>query len=175
MAELRMRDDILHRVHDFGHARLVVGPEQGRPVGGNERLADIMQHFREFGRLQRQPRDPAKRNVAPVIIPDDLRLDILAGSIGRRIHMGDKADGRHLAVQVGRDRGHHIAIFVQGRLHAEGLEFIPKHPKQVKFLGFRGLAFGFFVRLGIYCDIAQKAVKYMFHYFFSVFKDDTII
>ena len=53
--------------------------------------------------------------------------------------MGDETDGGNLTVDIGRDGGHHIAVFVQFGLDAHGLQFVAKHPQQVQLFGGAGL------------------------------------
>ncbi len=54
-----------------------------------------------------------QRDIAAAIIPDDLRLDVFAGAVGRGVHVRAEADHRHVLVGVGRDRRVDIAVFVE--------------------------------------------------------------
>jgi hypothetical protein len=63
--EFGVLHDVLHGVHDLRHAGFVVGPQKGGAVCGNERLALIMKHFREFLRLQSAGPERPFRSMAP--------------------------------------------------------------------------------------------------------------
>ena len=145
-----MRHDVLHRVHDFRYAGLVIGTQQRRAVGRDERLAHVMQHLRELGRLQRQSRHTLEGDFPAVIRLDDLRLDIRPGRIRRRIDMGDEAHRRHLLVHIGRNAAHHIPVLVERDLHAHPLQFIPQHPQQIPLLLGGRLALRLLVRLRVH-------------------------
>ena len=111
--EFGMADYVLHRIHNLRHSGLVIGAQEGSPVGSDEGLSLIIKKFREFRRPQGQARVALERNVRTVIFTDDLRLHVLAGSIGRSVHVSYESDGRHLAVYVGRYPGHDVAIFIK--------------------------------------------------------------
>ena len=72
--------------------------------------------------------------------------------------MGDEAYGRDIGLDIGRDGGHHVAVFVQRYFHAKGLELVSEHFEKVPLLGGRRLRFTFFVALGVYAHVAQKTV-----------------
>ena len=148
--ELRMLHDVLHRVHNLGHAGLVVGAQQGGAVGGDEGLAHVVQHLGELRGLERQAGHALQGNLAAVVVLNDLRLHIGARSVRGGIHMGDEAHGRHILVQIGRDAGHHVPELIQRHLHAQGLEFVFQHLEQVPLLGSRRLGFGLFVALRVH-------------------------
>ena len=163
MLELRVRNDVLHCVHDLRHAGLVVGAEERRAVGRDERLAHIMEHFRELGRHQRQARHAGKGDFPAVIVLHDLRLDVRARGVRGRIDMGDEADGRHLCLHIGRDASHHIPELIQRGLHAHRIQLRAQHPQQIQLLRRRRLTFGILIRLCIHSHIPQKTIKYLFH------------
>ena len=153
MLELRMRHDVLHRVHDLRHAGLVIGPEEGRAVGGDERLSHEMKQFRELGRLQGQAGNPLQGNLPAVVLLNDLRLYIRPGSVRSRVHMGDEADGRHFLVHIGRDASHHVPELVQRGLHAHRVQFRAQHPQQVPLLLRRRLALRLLIGLRVHRDV----------------------
>ena len=51
MLEFRVRDDILHGVHDLRDTGFVIGAEKGRSIGGDEGFSLEMKQFRELGGL----------------------------------------------------------------------------------------------------------------------------
>ena len=171
MLELRVRNDVLDRVHDFRHAALVVGAQECRTVGRDERLAHIMEHFRELGRLQRQARHALERNLPAVIILHDLRLDVRARGVRGRIDMGDETDGRHLRLDIGRNASHHIPELIQRGLHAHRIQLLAQHPQQIQLLRRGRLALRFLIGLCIHSHIPQKTIKYLFHYFLTFIEE----
>ena len=54
--ELGVRDEVLDGGHDLGHAGLVVGPEQRRPVGRDQVVADVVAQLRELRGVEREVR-----------------------------------------------------------------------------------------------------------------------
>ena len=152
--EFRMSDNIFNSVHYFSHARLVVCPQQCGAVRGYELLTHELQQLREFRRLQRQARHPAKRNLAAVIFIYYLWLDVGAGCIRRSVNMGDEADFRGLNPFRGRNRSHDVAIFIKLCLHSHGLQLVAEHFQQVQLFGSRRLGLRFFVALSVHADIS---------------------
>ncbi len=152
--DLGMLYQILHGGHDFCHAGLVIGPQKGGSVGGDERLAHVVQHFGELFRLELQAGNALEVNGAAVVVLNDLRLDIGPAGVGGGIHVSDEAHGRYVLAQIGREGSHHVSVFIQVHLNAHGLEFIPEHLEQVPLFGSRRLGFGFLVTLRVYADIA---------------------
>ena len=100
MLELRMLDYILHGIHDFGDAGLVVSSQKGCAVCCDDGLALVVQQFRELARLQAQARNALERNVSSVIVLYDLRLHIVSGSVRSRVGMGYETHGRHVLSAV---------------------------------------------------------------------------
>ena len=90
--ELRMLHDILHRIHNLGDSRLVVGAKKCRSVCCDDCLTFIISEFREIRNFQLQARHSPKRNIPAVISFDNLRFYVRARSIGRCVHVGDKPD-----------------------------------------------------------------------------------
>ena len=132
--ELGMGHDILHRVHDFRHACLVVGSEKGGAVGGDYGFALMGQQFGEFGGFEHQAGNALQRDVGTVVVLYDLRLDVLAGSVGRGVHVGDEADCGHFGGagrEVARDAAHHVAVFVEGGLDAKVIQLLAEKLQQV--------------------------------------------
>ena len=74
--ELRMLYHILHSIHDLSDTSLVVCSEEGCSVCGDESLADILHHLRELTWFEAESGHALERNIAAVIILDNLRFDI---------------------------------------------------------------------------------------------------
>ena len=113
--------------HDLGHSGLVVGAEEGGPVGGHDCFSLMVKQFRELCRIQYEAGYAGQGDGAAVVVAYDLWLDVLAACVGSRVHVGDEAQLRHFLVQVGGDGGHHVAVFVQFGLDAHCLEFVAEH------------------------------------------------
>ena len=154
MLEFGVFHHILHGVHDFGDAGFIVGPEEGGAVGGDEGLALVLTHLGELFRLELQAGDALEVDGSAVVVFNDLGLDIGPGGVRRGIHVGDETHGGDFVVQVGGDGGHHVAVFVQADLHAEGRELVPEHLQKVPLAGGRGLALRLLVRLGVHADVS---------------------
>ena len=144
--------------HDLGHAGLVVGAQQGGAVGGDEGLAlergqeGEVRHFHHGA-------GGGQGDVAAVIVLVQDGLDVLAGGVGRGVHVGDQAQGGPLlAAGGGGQRAVYIAVLVHhGVLHTQGVEFLHQHPGQVELaLGGRmGPRRG--VGGSVHFDVLQKA------------------
>ena len=161
--ELGMVDDILDGVHDLGDAGLVIGAEEGRAVGGDQRLADIVEQLRELLRLELEAGNALEVDGLAVILPDNLRLDVLAGGVGSGVDMGHEADGGGVFSVVAGDLGVDIAVLLRLGGDAEGAELVREHVQQVPLLGRGRLGGGFFIGLRVDGDVAQEAVEDFFH------------
>ena len=97
------------RRHDFRDPRFVIRPQQGFPVGGDQRLAQqLMQHREHHGREHFVAN--AQRNVAAAVIFHNLRVHIFTAKIRRGVDMGDKANRRNVTRDIRRQRSHHSAF-----------------------------------------------------------------
>ena len=124
MLELRIVDQESRRIHDFGKPGLVVGAEQRGAVGGDDVVADLVGKGWMFGGADDLRGVARQHDVAAAIIPDDLRLDVLAGAVGRGVHVRTEADDRDFFVRVRRKRGVDIAVLVEMRIaQAHRLQF----------------------------------------------------
>jgi len=107
----------------------------------------------DLGEITRQ------HDVAAAVVPDDLRLDVLAGAIRRRVHVRAEADHRNVPVGICGDGGVDVPVFVQMGVGDSHLpQFASEQAAQVFLLfggraGRRGR-----VRLGVDDHIAQKAL-----------------
>src|SRR5699024_8465261 len=119
--------------HDLGHAGLVVGPQQGGAVGGDQGLA---LHAGQEGEVL----DPHHRagggqgDVPAVVVLVQDGADVFAGGVGGGVHVGDQAQGGPvLAAGRGGQGAVNIAVLVHGGvLHPQGLEFLHQHPGQIE-------------------------------------------
>ncbi len=100
-------------IHDLGEPGLVVGAEQGGAVSGDDVVADLVLQRRMLGGANHLGGVGRQHDVAATIVLDDLGFDVLAGAIGRCVHVRAKADDGHLLVGVGRDGRIDIAVFVE--------------------------------------------------------------
>ena len=139
MREVRMLHHAMDRLHDDRHARLVVGPEQGRAVGGDDRLAD---QFIECRRIVR--RDNSRWFVtvsggacpsvlqgdrSALIVFDHLRLDVATGRLGRGVQMGTKTDRRGILAGVaGQCRGDDPVFVLQDVGQSDFVQLLDEQP-----------------------------------------------
>ena len=94
------------RGHDLGDARLVISTEQGFTVGGDQRLSQQGVEYREHHRRQHFVSNP-QRNIPAAVVFNDLRVHVFAAKIRRGINMGDKANRRNIAGNIGQQRAHY--------------------------------------------------------------------
>ena len=132
--KLGMIHNILHRVHDFSNTGFIVGAEQRSTVGGDDGLALMSQQFGEFGSLEAEARNTFQGDVGAVVVLDYLGLDVFSGGVGGGVHMGDEADCGNFGSagrEIARDASHHIAVFVEGGLGAEVIQFLAQELQKV--------------------------------------------
>ncbi len=136
--DLRIVDQEMRRIHDLGEAGLVVGPEQRGAVRRDDVVADLILE-RGMVRDADDLRSVARQHdVAAAIIPDDLRLDVLAAAVGRGVHVRAEANDRDLSVRIRRDRRVDIAVFIEvGVADSHRLQLCGEQAAQV-FLLFGG-------------------------------------
>ena len=135
MLDVRVLDQELRRIHDFGEAGLVVGAEQRGAVGRDDVVADLVGERGMIGGADHLGRVGRQHDVAAAIVLHDLRLDVRAGTVGRSVHMRAEADHRDLLVGIGRDRGVDIAVFVEmGVGNAHRLQFGGEQAAEVLLL-----------------------------------------
>ena len=84
--------DLPGGAEDLRHAGLVVAPQEGGAVGGDEGLALVLQQGGEVAGGQGEAAFP-QGDVAAVVVFDHLGLDVLAGDAAVGVHVGDKAHG----------------------------------------------------------------------------------
>ena len=98
--ELRMIDNILYCIHDFRHSSLIVGSEKGGAVSSDKSLALVCEHFREVAHFERESFNSFERNVASVVVCNDLRICAGSSCIRCSVDVCDEADRWNLLVAV---------------------------------------------------------------------------
>ncbi len=157
--DLRMLDQETRRIHDLGDAGLVVGAQQRGAVGGDDVVADLVAQRRvlvdadDLGRVRRQ------HDVAALIVRHDLRLDVLAGAVGGRIHVRAEADHGDRLRRGRWDRAVDITVLVElGVVNAHVPELLGQQAAQVFLLVGGGAGRRVRVGLGVDGDVAQEAL-----------------
>ena len=150
---------VLHGRYNLGHTGLVVGTEQCLAIGHNQVLPYVVQQFGKLRRLQHHILLGTQHNIGTAVVLDNAGRHVAARHIGARIEVGDKADYRHLLVGVGWQRGHQIAVIVEGHLgkayllqlfgQSLGKDHLPRRT---------GSHIGKLVRLGIETYIVEKTI-----------------
>ena len=121
MLDFRMRQQRFRHRQNIRDARFIVRPEQRIAVGNDQILACISHHIREIADLQRNL--VVQRDVLAVVLGNDPRIHAFAAEIRRGVHVRDKADGRHLIVQIRRDSAVQIALILPNLLDAQLFHF----------------------------------------------------
>ena len=103
-----------------------------------------------------------EHDIAATVIPDDLRLDVLAGAVGGGVHVRAEANHRDFFVGIRSDAGVDIAMLVEmGVANSHCLQLGGEQAAQIFLLIGRGAGRGGWVRLGIDHHIAQKALGHI--------------
>ena len=111
-----MLQQVFHHTDNRSNTCLIVRAQQGRPIGRDQVLSLIHKHLGEVFGAEHDPQLFVEYNIAAVIIFNHLRLDIVAGHIGRSIHMRNKAEYRNVKIHIGWQRTSHIAKFIHLRV-----------------------------------------------------------
>ena len=157
--DVRMADQEMRGIDDFGKAGLVVGAEQGGAVGGDDVVADLIGERGMLGGADDLAGIARQHDVAAAIVADDLRLDVLAGAVGRGVHMRAETDDRHLLGGIGGNGRIDVAVLIEmGVAKADRLQFRREQAAQILLLvggwaGWRGR-----VGLGVDDHVAQEAL-----------------
>lgn len=114
-------DEDLGCGHDFRQPRLVVGAEQGRAVGGDDVVADLVFQLGMLGDADHPAWIAGKQDIPARIIRHHLRLDVPAREVRRSIHMRAEADDRDALIAIGRNGRIHIAVLVEMRIRKADL------------------------------------------------------
>ena len=95
--DFRMLHQPCGRFHDHGQAGLVVGPQQRRAVGGDQRLADAARPTPDSRPRGSPARVGRQHDIAAAVLADHLRLHALAGRLRRGVQCGAQGDRRRPA------------------------------------------------------------------------------
>ena len=135
MLDVRILNQELRSIHDLGEPGLVIGAQQRGAVRRDDVVADLVCQRRMLGGADHLRAIRRQYDVAAAIVLHDLRPDVLAGAIGRSIHMRAEADHRHALAGVRRDRCVDVAVVVEmGVGNAHGLQFGREQAAQVLLL-----------------------------------------
>ena len=157
--DLGIADQELRRVHDLGKPGLVVGAEQRGAVGGDDVVADLVGKRGMLGGTDDLRGIARQHDVAAAIVLHDLRLDALAGAVGRGVHMRAEADHRNLLAGIRRDRRVDIAVPVEmGVGEPHRLQLGGEQAAEILLLLGGGAGRRGRVRLGVDHHIAQEAL-----------------
>ncbi len=162
MPDLRIVDQELRRIHDLGDAGLVVGSQQGCAVGGDDVVADLALERRIVRRPDHLGGIGRQHDVAAAIVFHELRLDVLARAVGRRVHMRAEADHRHLFRRGGRNGRIDIAVLVEmGISESHRFQLGGEQPAEILLLLRGGAGRRLRIGLGVDDDIAQEALGHL--------------
>ena len=98
MLYLVMVSQIAHGLHDFRHASLVIGSQQGSAICHYDILALVEFQFGEL--LHAGHYTGRQRDILAIIIAYDPCLHVFSATIGAGIIMGDKSDGRNFFLGI---------------------------------------------------------------------------
>ena len=166
-----MGKEVLRRFHDHGHAGLVIGPQEGRAIGGHDGLADEGSQIGVVGHADHLARIAGQDDVGSVVSSMDNGLDMAAAGLRRSIHMGDPGDGRtgarfSGAGRVGRNCRHDDAVLVLlGVFQAHGAELAGEEPAEFQLAGRTGVSRRLFIGLRIDASITAEAIEQRAHFF----------
>ncbi len=111
--DLRVLQQELRRIHDFGEAGLVVGAEQGGAIGRDDVVADLVGQRRIVRRADHLRRIARQDDVSAAIISDELRFDVRTRTVRRRVHMRAEANDGNLLGSVRRNRSVDVTVLVE--------------------------------------------------------------
>ncbi|MPL97912.1 hypothetical protein SDC9_44108 [bioreactor metagenome] len=158
--ELRMGRHVLQGRHDLGDSRLVIGAEEGRPVGDHQGLAPVFQQVGEGGGRERHPLLFVEDDVAAVVVFHQPGTDRVVGDLQGRVQVSVEGDDGDLFIGVGREGGRDVGVLVHSHVgKAQGPKFLSKLNGKGHLP--RRAGDGIFAEggLGGYLYVLQKAVK----------------
>ena len=151
--------EIFHCGDNLGDAGLVVSSEQGGAVGDYQVLAQIVEELGEFIGGEEDLLLLVECDSLAVVVLDDAGLDMLAAHVGGSVEVSDEAYDGHLAVCVGRESGHEIAIVVEGDFAEPHLfEALLEEAGEDHLSGSGGGHVGAVVTLGVEGHIGKESV-----------------
>ncbi len=150
----------LNRLENFRDTGLVVRPEEGRSVRGDDVLTAVLREVRVFLHSDDLGRIARKDDVLAVVILVHDRLDVLAGRARVGVDVRDEADDRGLLSrrQSARECGVKIAVRIQlhvGKSH--GAEVFGEDLGELELLGSGGeTVFDSVLRRGVNARVFQE-------------------
>ena len=144
---------------DLSDAGFIVSAQQGGAVGGDESLALQLLQKGEGGGLHDHA-GAGQGDIAAVVVLVEDGLDVLAGSVGGGVHVGDEAQrGLLLAALGGGNAAVDVAVLVhKGVLNADGFHLFHQQVGEVEFPCGRRMGAGLGVRGGVYFGIFQQSL-----------------
>ena len=141
------REQQLRGGQDLRHACLIVCAEQRRAVRDDQALADGIFQLRVFRRGKHDVFLFVQHHVAAVIGLCDACADVLAGRVGRGVHVGDEAVDRNVLFAVCWDSAVDVAVLVNACVcNAHVLHLADKLLRKRKLLRGGRARLGRFVR-----------------------------
>ena len=148
-------DQLLHSREDLRHAGLVVGAQKGGAVGDDQMLADAARQPLKILCLHHDVLLGVEHNISAGVFQDP-GLHVLAGAVGRGVHVGNQTDDR--ALHGAGDGAVDVAVLVHpGVGHADGLQILHNGRAQQLLLQRGGTGFAVLIGLGVEGDVVQKA------------------
>ena len=147
--------------HDLCHTCLIVRTQKSGAVGDDQVFAMMVLQGGIVALPQEDPLLLIQAYIAAGVFYD-LCLDVGTGSIGRSVHVSDKADGWQTGISG--NGAVDIAVFIHpGIRNAHLLHFLHQCCPQFSLLGSGRAGFGSPIGLGIKGYIAQEALGYCLH------------
>ena len=161
--DVGMTQQVAHRVHDDGDARLVVGAKEGRAARGDEVVSDLFPQMRDRVDSELLRGVVRQYDRLAVVLAMDDRLGA-AGQFGGRVDVRKPGEAGHAGLgRGGRDRGERIAVGGEPDVgKTELLQFLLEQTQQVP-LSRRTRAGGRVgVAPGVDADVAAEAFEQVF-------------
>ena len=152
-------DERLAQGHDLRNARLIVRPQEGGAVGGDEGAAlHPLQHREVSG--PDNPAVPGQNQIPAVVAGVENGVHVLPGEGGGGVQVGDEPQGRGpLAAGGGRQNAGHDAEGADlDLLEAQILHLPLQLPGQLQLTGGAGGFAGAVGGLGVHLDIPKQSL-----------------
>lgn len=138
---------------------LLLGAEQRRAVGDDQRFAFVVVQLGEGFRRQHHVFRGVEHDVAAVVVFDEAGLDVLAGHFEGRVDVGAKADGGRAFAVGGQDRAD-VRVFGDRHVaEAERTQLFAESFGQIVLAGRAGHAILPFGRLRVDFDVTDKTIN----------------
>ncbi len=159
--DLRVAHQPVRRGHHLGDAGLVVGAEQRRAGGGDDRAPDLLGERRVVGEAEDGGRIVGQDEILPPVVGVDDRFHPGARHLGRGVDVGEEADRRHVRLlRRGGNRRHDVPPLVDRRVgEADRLQLVDQQAEQLELLRGRRVGGRRLVGLSVDPDIAEEALE----------------